>query len=576
MYITYVRTVLGASITGHIPTTHMSESTKIFGHNRCIDPSTSSSSSVYLDWRGFIKTQDYCVKVRVRITSAPQDEPNQLRVVVSLVYEIGYPNKIKTTMFSRQHLSADTAPPSSSLVRRPFLRKATAQQPALRSGDVLKDSSTKKTMQPVEPTNSTSSNSDEQVEIPAMRNRLDTGDTLRMSNLNLPDLLLDEDNPFLECHENYSPEAIQRAKRRSSRQARTSVSEASKVHVMDCESTVSSLSAGSFKQRPPPPSTVAGSQHQPALVTPRTAQSPIQQVPPSQEPKFVPPKMVCFRVKTEVPDWLLEDDDDAIDHPDQDVEDLNRSNSLRTEDDDTAENHPHPHWSPLPHARVAHQRRHQQQCGPPPRSPQPFTRQQQVPQTPRQHHQQQQPNLSPVWTGMASPINVRPSMGRYKSVSCANIFPATTPRPNTAQEVVPLSPCINTPRYSNSPRRSVLTPRTLPPPHSTPHLLLTPTSSSPITTTHHKHHKRIVSLGETSLLESLWTAPTAASSSHSLSHHPNSVHARRTSAVVQELRSLWSRMRGNSNRSVILIPELSSSSKDESWNKLQLSEGCLT
>ena len=346
------------------------------------------------------------------------------------------------------------------------------------------------------------------------RCRLDTEDTERVHNLNLPELLLDEDNPFLECHEHYSPEAVRQALRRKSQQQQQQPLSQVDEEVVDCASTMSSLSSGSFKMRPPPPPP-------PMMVPPHgnfqyhhpQQQQQEQQAPypaaPGQpmlmhqqlqppfplpphlhhhhhhhhpEPRMVPPKVICFRVKTEIPDWLVtEDDDERIDQ-ENNSDDLHQQQ--KGDDDDTAENHgpvqaryqsrqirsnlsgvvnpvqqqsqqqQQRYVTTLPPFRPRHQQVVGTTATETPANPikgsspthaQQVQLQQQLSQTPQQVQkpnvqlQQQQQKfliLSPVWTEVPSPAqHPRPTMTRFKSVSSSHLFPHPPKTPTSSKQL---------------------------------------------------------------------------------------------------------------------------------------------
>ena len=189
------------------------------------------------------------------------------------------------------------------------------------------------------------------------------------------------------------------------------------VNIVDCASSVSSLSEGSFKQPPPvvPPIVAFGYQgFQPPPVTPHTTPL-VGRSAATERERFVPPTEIFLRVKKETPDWLLEKEDTSPVCSSSSGEDM--PGQCASEDDDTAENHLHvelpfrrhpvkqaqrsPHVPPRV-LQVPHQ------YSLPPSSPQVQTNKY---VTRMMVHQQLQPHLSPVWTGAPSPANTRPING---------------------------------------------------------------------------------------------------------------------------------------------------------------------
>ena len=529
--------------------------------------------------------------------------------------------------------------------RRPFLRIArsktagsdsedeTQQQP-LREARVLPAAATAAVVEQPQP----------------YRSRLDTEDTLRMSNLILPDLMvennnnrqdrlnknednvIDEDNPFLECRTSSSVDPLDDSEQQQ-RPLLSSVEPVAKNVVVDCATTVSSLGQGSFKM--PQAVVAAAPLHQQPV--------PVQQQPRPPQPPVVP-KVIYFRVASEVPDWLLVEDDETanssdqaneaddgnIDRKTEQQESLCQQNShdpddaacLADGDDDTAENHRPTTTaavvSPLRPFRPRLSFGARQQKGPPslpfPAPPLSETKQKQPAVTSnkkkkkkelqlQQQEQQEEvitttltPALSPVWTDVPSPANnLRPTMGRFKSMSSSSLFPNRTPKnlkhrhsshnhqggstqavdasPSTPDTAIAVAAIAITPdtaailaqqqkknkknqglTLQETQAEAVVLPAAwakVPPTPISPKL---PPSSAAATRKGH-HHKRILSC-EGSLLghTSLWTASTVASSSQQSNPQQQQLeaplsssslaHARRTSTVVQELRSAWTKVVG--------------------------------
>ena len=549
----------------------------------------------------------------------------------------------------QQHQSQSLSPR-----RRPFLRIARSKT----AGSDSEDETQQQQQQPLTEAQGLSAiTPTEATEQQPHRRRLDTEDTLRMSNLILPDLMvcLDnhnntnhnrqdrlhnhnednvifEDNPFLECRTTSSAAApLDDGPPPPLLPSQEATVVAKKV-VVDCATTVSSLGQGSFQM----PAVVAAAaiplqhQQQPA---------PEQRPGPPQPP--VVPKVIYFRVESEVPDWLLvEEEDDTANHSNQaketvDVdsqtgrqEPLCQQNShdrddsgacLTDDDDDTAENHHPPTTaavSPLRPFRPRLSFGARLQKGPPPlpfpAPPLSGSKQQQqqqaVPSNKKKKKKELQvqqqddvttlaPALSPVWTDVPSPANnLRPTMGRFKSMSSSSLFPSRTPKnlkhrhshhqgasippqtgevsPSTPDTAIAVAAVAVTPDTSGiltqqkkkknnqaptpqeTPAEAVVLPAAwakVPPTPISPNKL-PPSSAAAAAATRKSHHKRILS-NEGSLLghNSLWTASTVASSSHTHSNPQPSeaplsssslAHARRTSAVVQELRSAWTKVVG--------------------------------
>ena len=263
-----------------------------------------------------------------------------------------------------------------------------------------------------------------------LRARLDTEDTLRMNNIKIPDTLLDEeDNPFLECHQDYQKNDLNSPlplKSRKEINGADGTKDAEEVEALvDCSSTISSLSSGSFKRPPLPhpqqtqwkrtaatPRTGAAVGHSP-LPTPRTtpAMGEHNNNPEGSRAKFVPPREICFRVETSIPDWLQDDEERSQSYSHSYC---SHSFSQRPsyEDDNTAENH----------LQECRQRKGM------PKLPYHLGYKDQQQQKPQQHAPKETP-LSPVWTGMPSPAHPRPTLGRFRSAPPATgTFPVRTPR----------------------------------------------------------------------------------------------------------------------------------------------------
>ena len=187
---------------------------------------------------------------------------------------------------------------------------------------------------------------------------------------------------------------------------------------------------------------------------------------------------------------------------------------------------------------------------------------------------------------MASPANPRPTMGRHKkSLSCAALFPATI-TPNSS-----MSPSVGIRQHQQlsvqQGLRNITTTPAVTPSHWHGTAPRTPNSYQETKTmmqwqlqhspSHHQHqhhqHRRNMSVGgaEEKSHGSLWTAPTAASSfevqSLKLELVPSTVHARRRSAMVQELRSMWNKVVARDGRTSQLPRRLKSAS---------YASGCLT
>jgi len=407
----------------------------------------------------------------------------------------------------------------------------------------------------------------------APRSRLDTADTLRMSNrnddhLNIPSLLLpnassmdaDEmDNPFLEGRvRRRMPEAL-----------------------IGCSSTVSSLRSGSF-QIPDPQE-----QYHNNMIDESAAQQP--QATAATQPPVVPKVIYCCQPvpkeeqQEDVPDWLqMPDDATASTLGSKEPINEEKSPVVKDIDDDTTENHPS---NPLIafRPRISLSAFRAKSCptaAPVPESTAKATLQApRAPLSPSQVLQQQvsqqrvpasttTPLPPPVRTDLATTKNneIRPTLGRYQSLSSSKINVAMlpnetvnnvipTPQPSTAaaaafpcspsavMAAAPLSP-------NTSKRKSLLKPLTarcfsLSPQSSQqssqkvvlPASWVIPEGAAAANSTKHSSakskHKRIQS-HDTSLLGSLWTASTVSTSD---TDH----HQRRTPAVVSELRAFATR-----------------------------------